>query len=131
MHKAVEAKALSLVGQGYIYGAKGQTCSPVFRQQQAAQYPEQEDNILTTGAKWDGKLEPGAETDDVHAEVGAYARECGITTLLTLGAASAHAAASFGEGAVSFENLQKLKLPEQTLENVMGKNFEDFYNSIN
>ena len=52
--------------------------------------------------------EVGAETDDVHAEVGAYARECGITTLLTLGAASAHAAASFGEGAVSFENLQKL-----------------------
>lgn len=46
--------ALSLVGQGYIYGAKGQTCSPAFRQQQAEQYPEQADNILKTGAKWDG-----------------------------------------------------------------------------
>ncbi len=29
-----------------------------------------------------------------------------------------------------FENLQKLGLPEQTLENVLGKNFEDFYNSL-
>lgn len=47
-------KALSLVGQGYIYGAKGQTCSPAFRQQQAAQYPDQASNILGTGAKWDG-----------------------------------------------------------------------------
>lgn len=55
MNKKVVEKALSLVGQGYIYGAKGQTCSPVFRQQQAAQYPDQADNILGTGAKWDGK----------------------------------------------------------------------------
>lgn len=29
-----------------------------------------------------------------------------------------------------FENLQKLGLSDQVLENVMGKNFEDFYNSI-
>ena len=48
-------KALSLVGQGYIYGAKGQICNPAFRQQQAEQYPEQAGNILGTGAKWDGK----------------------------------------------------------------------------
>lgn len=47
-------KALSLVGQGYIYGAKGQRCSPAFREQQAQQYPEQADNILGVGAKWDG-----------------------------------------------------------------------------
>ena len=53
MKKAVE-KALSLVGEGYIYGAKGQICSPAFRQQQAEQYPDQADNILVTGAKWDG-----------------------------------------------------------------------------
>ena len=53
--KAAIEKALSLVGQGYIYGAKGQICSPAFRQQQAQQYPEQADNILGTGAKWDGK----------------------------------------------------------------------------
>lgn len=51
----VKEKALSLVGQGYLYGAKGQTCSLAFRQQQAAQYPEQADNILNVGAKWDGQ----------------------------------------------------------------------------
>lgn len=54
MNQAAE-KALSLVGQGYIYGAKGQICSPAFRQQQAAQYPDQADHILGTGAKWDGQ----------------------------------------------------------------------------
>lgn len=53
MTPAVE-KALSLVGQGYIYGAKGQTCTPDFRARQAQQYPQQADNILNTGAKWDG-----------------------------------------------------------------------------
>lgn len=53
IQKVVE-KALSLVGQGYIYGAKGQTCSPAFRQQQAEQYPDQADKILGAGAKWDG-----------------------------------------------------------------------------
>lgn len=45
---------LDKVGQGYIYGAKGQTCSPAFRQQQAQQYPEQADYILGVGEKWDG-----------------------------------------------------------------------------
>lgn len=55
MNEAVVKKALSLVGQGYIYGAKGQTCSPAFRAQQAEQYPEWSDNILNVGAKWDGK----------------------------------------------------------------------------
>lgn len=52
--------------------------------------------------------EVGADTDVVHAEVGAYARECGITSLLTLGTASAHAATSFGAGAVSFKELKEL-----------------------
>jgi hypothetical protein len=47
--------ALSKVGQGYIYGAKGQTCSAAFRRQQAAQYPDQAQTIMTTGAKWDGR----------------------------------------------------------------------------
>ncbi len=51
--KAIE-KALSLVGQGYIYGAKGQTCSLKFREGQAEQYPDQAENILGVGAKWDG-----------------------------------------------------------------------------
>ncbi len=52
--KAAADKALSLVGQGYIYGAKGQTCSPLFRARQAEQYPEQAQHILGEGAKWDG-----------------------------------------------------------------------------
>lgn len=54
MIQKVKEKALSLVGQGYIYGAKGQKCTKAFREQQAQQYPDQADNILGTGAKWDG-----------------------------------------------------------------------------
>ena len=49
------AFASSKIGQGYIYGAKGQTCTAAFRRQQAAQYPDQAQNILVTGAKWDGR----------------------------------------------------------------------------
>ncbi len=52
--------------------------------------------------------EVGADVEAVHAEVGAYARECGINVLLTLGTESAHAAASFGAPAVSFDDLQEL-----------------------
>lgn len=46
--------ALSKVGQGYIYGAKGQICTEAFRRQQAKQYPDQAHNILDVGQKWDG-----------------------------------------------------------------------------
>ncbi len=49
------AFARSKIGQGYIYGAKGQTCTSSFRRQQAQQYPAQAQNILVTGAKWDGR----------------------------------------------------------------------------
>ena len=49
------AFARSKIGQGYIYGARGQTCSAAFRRQQAQQYPDQAQNILVTGAKWDGR----------------------------------------------------------------------------
>lgn len=52
--------------------------------------------------------EVGADSDAVHAEVGAYARENGVTVLLSLGSASAHAATSFGAGAISFDDLQEL-----------------------
>lgn len=48
------AFALSKVGQGYIYGARGQTCSAAFRRQQANQYPDQGKYILDVGKKWDG-----------------------------------------------------------------------------
>lgn len=48
------AFALSKVGQGYIYGAKGQVCTEKFRRQQASQYPDQAKSILNVGRKWDG-----------------------------------------------------------------------------
>lgn len=48
------AFALSKIGQGYIYGARGQTCSLAFRKGQAKQYPGQAHNILDVGQKWDG-----------------------------------------------------------------------------
>ena len=71
--KAVE-KALSLVGQGYIYGAKGQTCSKAFREQQVAQYPDQAEMIMNTGAKWDGK-----PVWDCAQLTRAVAKEAGVT----------------------------------------------------
>lgn len=74
MIREVVEKALSLIGQGYIYGAKGQTCSPAFRQQQAEQYPDQADNILNVGAKWDGK-----PVWDCAQLTRACAKEAGIT----------------------------------------------------
>ena len=70
--KAVE-KALSLVGQGYIYGAKGQTCSPAFRQQQAEQYPDQAHFILEVGKKWDG-----VPVWDCAQLTRAVAKACGV-----------------------------------------------------
>ena len=48
------AFAMSKVGQGYIYGAKGQVCTEKFRRQQASQYPDQAKSILNVGRKWDG-----------------------------------------------------------------------------
>ena len=48
------AFALSKVGQGYIYGARGQKCTEKFRRQQANQYPDQGKYILDVGKKWDG-----------------------------------------------------------------------------
>ena len=73
MQKVIE-KALSLVGQGYIYGAKGQICSPDFRQMQAQQYPDQADNILGKGEKWDGN-----PVWDCAQLTRACAKEAGIT----------------------------------------------------
>ena len=49
------AFARSKIGQGYIYGAKGQTCSEAFRRQQAQQYPDQAQNILVIGDTCDGE----------------------------------------------------------------------------
>jgi UDP-N-acetylmuramoyl-tripeptide--D-alanyl-D-alanine ligase len=52
--------------------------------------------------------ELGAESDAMHAEVGAHARAAGIESLLALGEASRHAVAAFGTGATHFEELDAL-----------------------
>jgi len=54
MRKVVDF-ATSKLGCGYIYGATGWVCTPARRAQQAAQYPDQYNNIMVVGAKWDGK----------------------------------------------------------------------------
>ena len=52
--------------------------------------------------------EVGDQGPGMHAEVGAYAAQCGIDFLLTLGEASRHAAAAFGDGAEAFDALDGL-----------------------
>jgi len=52
--------------------------------------------------------EIGDNSAALHAEVGAYARECGIDRLLTFGADAAHAAAAFGAGAQPFDDIAEL-----------------------
>lgn len=52
--------------------------------------------------------EVGDQGDAMHAEVGAYAHECGVSILLTLGTASALAAASFGDEAHAFQDIDAL-----------------------
>ncbi|MER1968864.1 bifunctional UDP-N-acetylmuramoyl-L-alanyl-D-glutamate--2,6-diaminopimelate ligase MurE/UDP-N-acetylmuramoyl-tripeptide--D-alanyl-D-alanine ligase MurF [Castellaniella sp. GW247-6E4] len=52
--------------------------------------------------------EVGDQGPSMHAEVGAYAAQCGIDFLLTLGEASRHAAAAFGSGAEAFDALDAL-----------------------
>ena len=53
---AMTARALALVGCGYIYGATGWVCSLKRRLQQADQYPQYRAQIMGVGAKWDGKI---------------------------------------------------------------------------
>ena len=52
--------------------------------------------------------ELGETADALHAEVGAYARQLGIERLLTLGAASKHAARAYGDGAQAFDEIGAL-----------------------
>ena len=49
------ARALSLVGCGYIYGATGWICTRTRMDQQARQYPQYADLIYKYGPKWLGK----------------------------------------------------------------------------
>ncbi|HUH40093.1 MAG TPA: UDP-N-acetylmuramoyl-tripeptide--D-alanyl-D-alanine ligase, partial [Castellaniella sp.] len=52
--------------------------------------------------------EVGDEGPGMHAEVGAFAAQRGIQSLLTLGEASRHAVAAFGAGAEAFDSLDEL-----------------------
>lgn len=47
--------AISKIGCGYVYGATGWICTEKRLQEQAAQYPEQAENILKVSSKWLGK----------------------------------------------------------------------------
>ena len=52
--------------------------------------------------------ELGAQSAAMHAEVGEFARRCGIEALLALGEDSRHAAKAFGEGAHHFTDAARL-----------------------
>jgi UDP-N-acetylmuramoyl-tripeptide--D-alanyl-D-alanine ligase len=52
--------------------------------------------------------EVGAQGPAFHAEIGAYARHCGVAQLLAVGALCAHAVAAFGEGARHFDGVEDL-----------------------
>ena len=52
--------------------------------------------------------ELGDAADELHAEVGAYARQIGIQHLLTLGPISKHAAKAYGNGAQAFDEIEAL-----------------------
>jgi UDP-N-acetylmuramyl pentapeptide synthase len=52
--------------------------------------------------------EVGPRGPEFHREIGAYARSRGVTRLLALGEASAHAVAAFGAGAEHFSDVESL-----------------------
>ena len=52
--------------------------------------------------------EVGPQGPAFHREIGAYARARGVTRLLALGEAAAHAAQAFGEGGVHFSDVNAL-----------------------
>jgi len=52
--------------------------------------------------------EVGQDSPALHAEAGAYARECGIGVLLSFGPEAAHASRAFGPGADAFESIEVL-----------------------
>lgn len=49
--------------------------------------------------------EVGAQGPQMHTEMGAYARECGIDRLLLLGELARHGVSAFGEGAQHFDSM--------------------------
>jgi UDP-N-acetylmuramoyl-tripeptide--D-alanyl-D-alanine ligase len=62
--------------------------------------------------------EVGDEGPDFHSEIGRYARERGIGSVLALGESTAHTVAAFGQGARHFATLDDLA---EALERVRGE----------
>lgn len=63
------------------------------------------------GARWlilGDMMELGDSADELHAEVGRYAKQAGITRLLAIGKRSHFAVAAFGEGARWFADMDAL-----------------------
>jgi UDP-N-acetylmuramoyl-tripeptide--D-alanyl-D-alanine ligase len=63
------------------------------------------------GARWLvlGEMkELGPSADELHAEVGRYAKQAGIARLLAIGERSKHAVYAFGEGAQWFDDIDAL-----------------------
>src|ERR1019366_7935699 len=60
------------------------------------------------GATWlvlGEMAELGAQTEDCHADIGAYARDCGVRRLFAVGASTMRAVASFGGDAEWFPDV--------------------------
>ena len=53
--------------------------------------------------------ELGAQSDAMHAEIGAYARELGVDALLAMGPSSREAVDAFGSGARHFTDVESLR----------------------
>jgi UDP-N-acetylmuramoyl-tripeptide--D-alanyl-D-alanine ligase len=63
------------------------------------------------GARWlvlGDMMELGSAADELHREIGAYARETGVERLLAVGPRSKGAAAAFGPGGAWFETIEDL-----------------------
>jgi UDP-N-acetylmuramoyl-tripeptide--D-alanyl-D-alanine ligase len=63
------------------------------------------------GARWlvlGDMMELGTAADELHREIGAYARESGVERLLAVGPRAKRAADEFGPGGAWFENVEDL-----------------------